>query len=70
MIYTTYLINKIKGEIDDLEMELNYYHNSDTISPEYKTSKIIENLEKISMKKNILELYLNYILESKQNENA
>lgn len=67
MIYSTYLINKIKGEIDDLEIELDYFHNSELISPEKKTKKIILLLELIVNKKNILELYLKYIIESKQN---
>lgn len=67
MIYSTYLINKIKGEIDDLEIELDYFHNLELISPEKKTKKIISLLDLIVNKKNILELYLKYIIESKQN---
>lgn len=70
MIYSTYLINKIKGDIDDLEIELDYYHNTDSISPETKTNKIITLLELIVAKKNILELYLTYIIESKENTNG
>lgn len=69
MNFSEVLINSIKGEIESLEMELNFIHNADTISPMKKLDSVKRILNNISEKKNILSLYLNYILESKQVEN-
>lgn len=69
MNFTELLINSIKGEIETLEMELNFIHNKDSISPIKKLERVKRILGTISEKKNILALYLNYILESKQKEN-
>jgi hypothetical protein len=68
MNFSELLITSIKSEIELLEIELNYIHNNDSISPIDKINKIKDILKKISEKKNILSLYINYILESKQNE--
>lgn len=69
MNFSELLINSIKGEIETLEMELNFIHNKDSISPIKKLERVKRILGTISEKKNILALYLNYILESKQKEN-
>lgn len=69
-MFSTYLIEKIKGEIDELEMELDYIHNSSSISPINKVNKVIKLLENITKKKSILELYINYIIKSKETENG
>jgi hypothetical protein len=67
MNFSELLINSIRGEIESLEMELNYIHNKESISPMKKVERVRKILLNISEKKNILSLYLNYILESKQN---
>jgi len=66
MNLTNFIITKINGEIESLEIELNHIHNSDSISPNKKYNKIKKILLKISEYKNILGLYMNYIIESKQ----
>ena len=58
-------LNKLKGKSERVAEE-----KQAVVNKIEESNQIIENLEKISMKKNILELYLTYILESKQNENA
>jgi hypothetical protein len=70
MNFSELLINSIKGEIETLEMELNFIHNKDSISPVKKIERIKKILFNISERKDILSLYLNYILESKQNQNG
>lgn len=70
MLFSNYLIETIKREIEDLEVELNYQHNNDSISPVKKAKKIQKILTKISNKKQNLDLYFNYILESKTEENG
>jgi len=67
MNFSELLINSIRGEIESLEMELKYIHNKESISPMKKVERVRKILLNISEKKNILSLYLNYILESKQN---
>ena len=70
MNFSELLINSIKGEIETLEMELNFIHNKDSISPMDKIKRVKRILLNISQKKDILSLYINYILESKQNQNG
>lgn len=70
MLFSNYLIEIIKREIEELEVELNFQHNNDSISPIKKAKKIQKILTKISNKKNILDLYFNYILESNTEENG
>lgn len=69
LIFSTLIINKLKGEIDNLEIDLNYYHNTDTISPSDKINKVLELLENITRKQQILDLYTNYIVNSNNPEN-
>jgi hypothetical protein len=66
MNFSELLINSIRGEIETLEMELNFIHNKESISPMNKIERVKRILSNISKKKDILSLYLNYILESKQ----
>ena len=70
MLFSNYLIETIKREIEELEVELNFQHNNDSISPVKKAKKIQKILTKISNKKQNLDLYFNYILESKTEENG
>lgn len=70
MLFSNYLIETIKREIEDLEVELNYQHNNDSISPIKKAKKIQKILTKISNKKQNLDLYFNYILQSNTEENG
>ena len=69
LIFSTLIINKLKGEIENLEIDLNYYHNIDTISPSDKINKVLELLENIARKQQILDLYTNYIVNSNNSEN-
>jgi hypothetical protein len=68
MNFSEYFIDNIKLEIENLETELNYIHNQDSLSPLNKIKKLNKILSKISKRKNILSLYLSYILESKQKQ--
>jgi len=70
MNFSELLINSIKGEIESLELELNFVHNRDSISPLKKIERVKRILLNISEKKNILSLYLNYIIESKKNNDG
>jgi hypothetical protein len=70
MLFSNFLIEKIKKEIEDLEIDLNFQHNNDSISPIKKSKKIQKILTKISNKKQNLDLYFNYILESNKEENG
>lgn len=70
MLFSNYYIEELKKEIENLEIELNYQHNNDLISPNKKLKKITKILTKIANKKNILELYFNYILESNTKEHG
>jgi hypothetical protein len=70
MLFTNHFIEIIKREIEELEIELNYQHNNDSISPNKKVKKIKKILSRILNKKQLLELYINYILESKTQEHG
>lgn len=70
MLFSNHFIEIIKREIEELEIELNYQHNNDSISPNKKVKKIKKLLSKILNKKEILELYVNYILESKKTKHG
>lgn len=70
MLFSNYLIETIKREIEELEVELNFHHNDDSISPVKKAKKIQKILTKISNKKQNLDLYFNYILQSNTEENG
>lgn len=70
ILFSNFFIEKIKGEIEYLETELNHHHNDISISPALKVKKIKKILNKISKKKQTLEIYVNYILESKEKENG
>lgn len=70
MQFSDYLIENLKREIEELEVELNYQHNNELISPNKKIILVKKVLSKILNKKQILELYINYILESKNKENG
>ena len=54
MLFSNYYIEELKKEIENLEIELNYQHNNDLISPNKKLKKINKILTKIVNKKNIL----------------
>jgi hypothetical protein len=70
MLFSNFFIEKIKREIEDLEIELNYQHNEDSVSPLKKAKKVKKILLKISDNQKILDIYINYILESNKEENG
>jgi hypothetical protein len=70
MLFSNFFIEKLKGEIEDLEIDLNHYHNDDSISPILKFKKVKNIISKIANKKQILEIYFNYIIESNKIENG
>lgn len=66
MNFSELLINSIRGEIELLETELSFIHNNTSISPIDKINNMKRILSNISEKNNILSLYINYIIDSKQ----
>jgi hypothetical protein len=70
MLFSNYFIESLKGEIDDLEIELNYYHNNESISPNSKLKKVKKIISKIVNKKQVLETYFKYLIESNKIENG
>jgi hypothetical protein len=70
MLFSNYFIETLKGEIDDLEIELNYYHNNESISPNSKLKKVKKIISKIVNKKQVLETYFKYLIESNKIENG
>jgi hypothetical protein len=70
MLFSNFFIETLKKEIDVLEIELDHQYNDTSISPNKRVKNIKKILLKIIQKKQILETFLNYILESNKNQNG